>query len=112
MEISVDYIKQSAVIRLTGDLTGEEQTDVFNVKIADLLKENKFNIVVDLYGIKYVNSTGLRMLINGYNILKNSGKELILANCSEKVKDILGYTKLNQVFKIYDNVEDAVNSSA
>jgi anti-sigma B factor antagonist len=60
--------------------------------------------------VKMVSSTGIGILISGFTTLKNAGGDLKLVHISDNVKGVLNITKLNQVFHIYNNVEEAVNS--
>lgn len=110
MKIRIDEKYNAAVIELKGDLTGGENAVLFREKLYELVNNKKNNIVVDMHNVKYVNSTGIGILISGFTTIKNSGGELKLAALSEKVNGVLNITRLNQVFHIYNNIDEAVNS--
>lgn len=110
MKIKIDEKYGAAVIELKGDLTGGDNAKMFRDKLYELVNENKKNVVVDLSDVKFVNSTGIGILISGFTTLKNAGGDLKLAHISNKVHGVLSITKLNQVFSIYDSVEEAVQS--
>jgi anti-sigma B factor antagonist len=75
------------------------------------LKENgKKNVVIDLSKTKFMNSSGLGMLISGMTTMRNAGGDLRLANVADRIQSLLVITKLITVFKNFDSVEEAVGS--
>jgi len=75
------------------------------------LKENgKSNVVVDLSKVKFMNSSGLGMLISGMTTMRNAGGDLRLAKVADRIQSLLVITKLITVFKHYDSVDEAVDS--
>ena len=76
----------------------------------DLKEQGKKNVIIDLSKTKFMNSSGLGMLISGMTTMRNSGGDLRLANVADRIQSLLVITKLITVFKHYDSVEDAVAS--
>jgi anti-sigma B factor antagonist len=110
MKISINEKYQAAIIELKGDLVGGADAKLFSNRIYQLIKDGKKNVVVDMTDVKFMNSSGIGILISGYTTLKNAVGELKLAHISDKVKGILSITRLNKIFDIFDNVDDAVKS--
>lgn len=75
-----------------------------------LIDEGKKNLIVDLSGVSYVNSSGIGMVIRSYTTVVNSGGKLVLTNINEKMKGILSVTNLNQIFEIYSSTDEAIKS--
>ena len=75
------------------------------------LSENKDNkVVIDLSKVKWMNSSGLGILIGCMTTLKNAGGELKLAAVTEKVQSLFMITKLVTIFDTEDDVETAVKN--
>jgi anti-sigma B factor antagonist len=110
MKVKIEEKYLAAIIELKGSLIGGENAKLFRDKLYTLITESKKNVVVDMTDVKYVNSTGIGILISGYTTLKNAGGDLKLAHISDKVQGVLNITKLNQIFNIYNNVDEAVKS--
>jgi len=110
MKVKIDEKYQAAIIELSGSLVGGENATIFRNKLYELIEQKKKNIVVDMTDVKMVSSTGIGILISGFTTLKNAGGDLKLAHISDNVKGVLNITKLNQVFHIYSNVDEAINS--
>jgi anti-sigma B factor antagonist len=110
MKVKIEEKYQAAIIELKGSLIGGENAKLFRDKLYTLIKDGKKKVVVDMTDVKFVNSTGIGILISGYTTLKNAGGDLKLAHISDKVEGVLNITKLIQIFNIYYNVDEAVKS--
>ncbi len=110
MKIKTSEKYEAVVIELKGNVMGGDDTKVFNELIHKLIDEGKKRIVLDLSGVKFMNSSGLGMLIGGYTTLKKAGGQLKLTNVTDKIESLLMITKLITVFETYDNVDDAIKS--
>ena len=83
-------------------------------KLHDTLHElkegGKTNVVVDLSKVKFMNSSGLGMLISAMTTMRNAGGDLRLAKVADRIQSLLVITKLITVFKHYESVEEAAKS--
>jgi len=107
-EITEKY--NAMVITFEKKLMGGPGAEDFANEISQLLESGKKNIIADLSGVGFVNSTGIGILIRTFTTVKNAGGELKLAGMSEKIEGLLSITKLNSVFSIYSTAEEAANS--
>lgn len=100
----------AVVIELKGNIMGGPETTEFSDMLHNFLKDGKKNIIVDLGDVKFMNSSGLGMLISGLTTVKKEGGHLKLAKVTEKIQSLLVITKLITIFENYDTVDDAVKS--
>ena len=100
----------AVVITLKGNVMGGPDSQEFQDILHNFLEDNKRNIIVDLGGVKFMNSTGLGMLISGYTSVKNGGGSLKLANATEKINSLLVITKLITIFENFNSVDEAAES--
>lgn len=98
------------VLEFKGDVMGGPDAVALNDKLHELIDEGKMNIVVDLGGVKFMNSSGLGMLIGALTTVRKAGGDLRLARASEKIESLLIVTKLVTVFKNFKTLEEATNS--
>lgn len=108
--MNINMKEKTAVLEPTGDLLHGISSCVFRDKIYEVLNKNIIHVVVDLHNVKMINSLCIGALVGGFTSVKNAGGELKLANPNEKVKTILNVTRLDQIFHLYRNVEDALKS--
>jgi anti-sigma B factor antagonist len=110
MKIKTSEKYGAVVIELKGNVMGGDDTKDFNELLHKFLDEGKTHIVVDLGDVKFMNSSGLGMLIGGLTTMKKANGTLKLARVTEKIESLLIITKLVTIFEFYSTVEEAVNS--
>ena len=71
-------------------------------------KQAKKKIVVDLREVTYVDSSGLATLVEMLKKTKVQGGSLGLASMPEKIKSLFEITKLDKLFSVFQNQQDAV----
>ncbi|MBD3409280.1 MAG: anti-sigma factor antagonist [Ignavibacteriales bacterium] len=100
----------AVVLSLSGNVMGGPDVAEFSDLLHKLLDEGKKNVVVDLAGVKFMNSSGLGMLISGMTTMTKGEGTFALANVGEKIQSLLMITKLITIFKTYDSVDDATEA--
>ena len=110
MKAKVTEKYNAVIIELKGNVMGGPEAQEFSDLLKNMLLEGKKNIVIDLADTKFMNSSGLGMLISGYTTIKNSGGSLKLANATEKIESLLVITKLITIFEHYNSVDEAIKS--
>lgn len=81
-----------------------------NETLHDLIEKDQKNVVVDLAKVKFMNSSGLGMLIGALTTMRKAGGDLKIANATDKIESLLIVTKLITVFSHYKSVDEAVES--
>jgi anti-sigma B factor antagonist len=86
------------VIYLEGNLLGEHT----NLPVIDMVKQHLENgikkVLFNLSEVKFVNSTGLGMLLTAATKTRSAGGELTLCSLPDQMKKLLQMTKLESVF--------------
>jgi len=112
MKIKTNEKYEAVIIALKGNVMGGDDTKMFNEHLHKLIEEDKKNVVIDLSGVKFMNSSGLGMLIGGLTTLKKADGVLKLASVTDKIESLLMITKLITIFDSYDTVDEAVEAFA
>lgn len=102
--------------RRRGEITIVEvsgEVDVYSAsvlreKLADLIDANHTDLVVDLTGVGFLDSTGLGVLVGALKKVRGFGGRLQLIIDQEKVMKVFRITALTQVFTIHDTLEAAL----
>lgn len=110
MRIKTSEKYSAVIVELKGNVIGGPETEEFSKLLHSYLDEGKKNIVVDLSNVKFMNSSGLGMLISGFTTMKNGGGSLKLAGATEKINSLLVITKLITIFENFDSIDEAVKS--
>ena len=67
-------------------------------------------VIIDFTKIAYLNSSGLRELIQTLKLLREKYKEFYLVQLSEGIKKIFIHTNLDRLFTFYDSVGAVVEA--
>lgn len=110
MRIDIREKDGVTILSLQGKLMGGSDAETFKGAIYKLIEEGKKKVIVNLHAVNWINSTGMGILISGYTTLRRSGGDLRLLHVSDKIRSILYVTKLNTIFKCFDNEDEAVKS--
>jgi anti-sigma B factor antagonist len=87
-------------IRLSGDLIGEDNGAAVIEIVNNAIQEKALTCVIDISELRYINSTGIGVLITILTKFRNKGGEVYLMKPSENVQKLLVITKLNAIFQI------------
>src|SRR3954451_6395122 len=60
-------------------------------------------LVIDLSGLEFMDSTGLRLLINADMRARDAGRRLVLGRANEMVQRVLRLTRLDERLEIVDD---------
>ncbi len=99
----VVFVPKAAVMR-------EEESTELHERVRENAKAQKFQMVVDLSGVEWMNSRGLGFLIAALSTATAAGGNLRLAQVSPKVRQLLGIIGLAASFEIFETVEAAISS--
>jgi anti-sigma B factor antagonist len=108
MNYTSEIKDQILFIQLEGDLIGETNGLELIDFVNDKINTNILNTAIDLSAVRYMNSSGIGVLITLLTKFRNKGGEVVLINPSEQIKKLLVITKLNSIFTILDNEAQAV----
>ena len=110
MKLTDRVLNNIVVLEPRGKIMGGPDASLLHDKLYELIESDRKQIVIDLAGVEWMNSTGLGILISSYTTLRNNSGELKLANVTDKIQSLLTITKLVSVFDAHDSVEEAVKS--
>jgi anti-sigma B factor antagonist len=109
MDITQEEKNSIAVVTITGSLdalTAPLLTDYLNKEIG----EGKSKLVVNLSGLEYTSSAGLRVLLNGVKESRQRGGDLRVAAVRPTVSRIFEISGFTSIMKFFADVDGAVKS--
>lgn len=108
MEFNHEISDNKLVIRLSGDLIGEHHGAAVTKVVSNALENKIMNCIVDISGLRYINSSGIGLLIIILTKFRNKGGEVYLMKPSESVQKLLVITKLNNIFHIVQSESEVL----
>ncbi len=108
MKIQLKMSNDVVVIKLQGEMVGGPDASLLSEKLHDLIAEEKLKIAVDMSDVRWMNSSGLGILIGGLNTMRNAQGDLKLFGVTEKPRHLLKITQLDKVFDICESEDKAI----
>lgn len=110
MSFKINERYNCVVIEFSGNVMGGPDAVSLNENLHKLIEQDKKNVVVDLGSVKFMNSSGLGMLIGALTTMRNAGGDLRIAAATDKIESLLIITKLITVFQNFKTLDEAVKS--
>jgi anti-sigma B factor antagonist len=99
-----------AILDLDGEVRIGDSATALRGAIREMVAAGSSKILLNLKGVRYIDSSGIGELIANYTTVGRSGGQLKLLNLTEKVQDLLVITKLLTVFDVYEDENEALSS--
>ena len=110
MKIKKREVGEITVLDLSGKIMGGDDFDLFNNAIKDLVNDGHVDIVLNLKSVKWINSSGLGLMVSAYTSLVKQGGRMKVCEVSERIDNILHVTQLELIFETFDKEADALAS--
>jgi anti-sigma B factor antagonist len=103
------YEKNNAgILEIKGRLDAFSAPDLKNV--FEQMIGRTPNIVFDMKGCEFIDSTGLGMIVACLKSASQAGGDIRLANIQDKPKMVFDITRAYKIFQFFDSADAAVNS--
>ncbi|MBZ0298031.1 MAG: STAS domain-containing protein [Anaerolineae bacterium] len=107
MEIQSRSVNGVMVLELAGRLDAYEVPSLKNWLDAN---PDFANLVINLDGVNFIDSSGLAVLVTGVKRCRQNKGELRLCNVQQNVKVIFELTRLDSVFDTYEDEASAIST--
>lgn len=109
MDISIQEYKRVAILTVRGriDSTTSEELDI---AMKGLVEKGNHNLALDLAGVDFLSSSGLRVMVNTLKLVRQAGGELVLAQPAEQAAESIAIAGLDALFKTFPAREIAIAS--
>ena len=106
LEIQIEEMSDGVIVRPIGDVDlGCAAT--LRQRLKEVQNDNPDRLVIDLSAVPYMDSSGVATLVEAMQIARRIDTKLILCALQAKVRSIFEIARLDMVFAIVDNVEEA-----
>jgi anti-sigma B factor antagonist len=97
------------IITLGGRMDAYSSNDVER-QLNSLIEANQVKIILNLTGLEYISSSGLRVLLAALKKSRKASGDIRLAGMRPYVKEVFDIAGFTQLFKIFDQEEAAIDS--
>ncbi len=102
---SIDHITYNGIEKLNAFISEEAREE-----LQKLFDAPNSKVILDLTGIRYIDSSGFGTLLNTMKAARNNYGTLKICYIDPNVRTLFLSLQLHTVFEIYDTLEEAVNS--
>ncbi len=93
------------ILKLSGEIDFHVSPKVREDVLAGLNEGQ--NLLVDLSGVSYIDSSGIASLVEGFQHAKGKSLSFALVGVRDGVMSVLKLTRLDKVFPMFDSTEAA-----
>lgn len=108
LTISVEAMKRVQLITAVGRVDSNTAAQLEDALKAGM--KHSHNLVLDLSGVTYMSSAGIRALVATLRECKKNYGDVRLANVSSRVAEVLSLAGLDSLFQTFDDTTSAVGS--
>jgi anti-sigma B factor antagonist len=83
---------------------------LFKRTLTKAIDDGHHNILVNMQKVSYMDSSGFGTLLGVTKRVRPDGGSVNLIGCNEAIHRMLKITRLNTIFGLYDNEEDAIRA--
>ena len=110
MELEERSAGAVALVDVSGRLVAGDDNGRLKDKVNSLLLQGRRQIVLNLGGVSYIDSTGLGELAATHATVARQGGRVVLVQLTKRVQDLLAICRLLTVFDSFDTEAEALKS--
>lgn len=100
-------LPNTAVVTIVGDSLDINETQAFRDQIRPVIETHQ-NVLLDMSGLNFVDSSGLGALLSALRGLKAKQGDLRLYGLTAPVNGLFHLVRMHRVFATFENLEDAL----
>ena len=100
------------ILVLSGRMVLDDGDLAIGRRITELLERERRKILLDLFGVTYMDSSGVGMLAFQLKAARESGGDMKLLHLNRRAESLLGMMKLLIVFESFKDEAEALRSFA
>ena len=109
MEVATTKHRRCSVVTVSGRVDSNT-APMFEQTLKKVIDGGQHNVVLELNGVEFMSSAGLRGMVSSLKACKSGGGDLVVADPSTRVVEVMQLAGLTSLFNVYDDVTSAVGS--
>jgi anti-sigma B factor antagonist len=110
MNLSHEKVNGYNVLTIQDERIDAHNSGELKEYLLQMIEGGENQVIIQLGHVRFIDSSGLGALLSGNkHMLAKSGR-LVLANIQKQVLSMFELTRLNRVFEIFSDLEEAFNN--
>ena len=110
MTINIRTVDRATILDLNGAFKAGEADQAFRNSVSEVLSAGVTNLVVNLAGVSFLDSSGVGSLVRTFSTLKEEGGEFRVFGASKQVAQLLRMVRLDKVLGLAEDEAAALAS--
>lgn len=107
MNFSIDKQENYTLVKVTVDKLDTTVAPSLKSELVMLNAHGSKNLIIDMSGTRYCDSSGLSVLLVANRLCKNVGGTFVLSGIQKSVEKLIHISQLDTVLNITTSIEDA-----
>ena len=108
MNLSLEKINRFTVLTIAEERIDAHNSAEFKAYLLQVIDSGETNLVVQLAQVRFIDSSGLGALLAAHKHMLAKAGQFALANIQPQVLSMFELTRLNRVFDIYADFQEAL----
>lgn len=110
MQIVARQFEGWVILDISGDIDLANSPAMRKALLGEIRDKHTPKVFLNLKNVRYIDSSGIASLVEGLKASRDQGSRLILYGLSPAVREVMQLSRLQKIFEIYDNEEQALAS--
>ena len=109
MKTEVQHENNRTIVSVSGNVDALTAPDLAKA-VVDQIAEGHVNLVVNLIGVEFMSSAGLRTLLGAVKEARSQGGDLRIASTNPGIDKVLKMSGFHNIAKVFSSEDEAVAS--
>jgi anti-sigma B factor antagonist len=110
VQIAARAIKSWTILDLSGDIDLANSPAMRKALLGEIKEKRTPKVFLNLKNVRYIDSSGIASLVEGLKASRDLGSRLILYGMNKTVREVMQLSRLQKIFEIYEDEEQALAS--
>ena len=111
MDIHFKKRGKTIIVELDGDIDHHFAQDIRRLTERELYNSGASNLILDMSNVKFMDSSGIGMIIGRYKTVTALGGKLSILTPTKEADRLLKMSGIYKIVKSYSNIEEAINET-
>lgn len=105
----VGDLGEISMLKVSG-VIDSETVDRFGETIEQVFKDGRYNIILDIDGLSYINTAGLSIIADAFKKCSQNKGALKILRAGEAIRELLDVVRFTKIIDMYEDEEAVIDS--
>jgi anti-sigma B factor antagonist len=108
LQIAARHLDKITIFDISGDIDLATSPELRKALLRELRDLKIPRVVLNLEGVRYIDSSGVASLVEGLKASRDVGSRLVLFGVNSTIREVLQISRLLKIFEICENEEQSL----